>query len=88
MANHASAKKRIRQTISKTDINNKRRSKIKTQLRNFFDSLKKKDKELSLTEFRKTESIIMSGVSKGVFKKETATRKVSRLSKLLKKSFA
>ena len=88
MANHASAQKRIRQTIAKTRVNNERRSKVKTVVKKLSDAIAKKDKKLSVEAFRNAESAIMSGVSKGIFKKETAARKVSRLSKLLKKSFS
>lgn len=84
MANIKSAKKRIRQTISKTKINIARRSRIKTFLRitNILISSKKyKDAMHSL---RKTQKEITTGISKGVWKKQTASRKISRLNKKIK----
>ena len=88
MANHASSKKRIRQTARKTEVNVKRRSQIKTAVRAVMDNLKAKKKDETKVALRQAESVIMSGVSKGVIKKETASRKVSRLVALVKKSVA
>ena len=88
MANHISAKKRIRQTLARTEVNNKRRSKVRTAIRKTYDAITNKDKDLSLNNFKTAESEIMRAVSRGVIKKATASRKVSRISKLIKKSFA
>lgn len=88
MANHISAKKRIRQTLAKTVVNNQRRSKVRTAIRKTYDAIANKDKDLSLSSFKTAESEIMRAVSKGVIKKPTASRKVSRISKLIKKSFS
>lgn len=84
MANHKSAKKRIRQTQKNTVINVQRRSKIKTAIRKLHDAIAGKKAEEIKTAFINAESNIMKGVSKGVIKKETASRKVSRLNKLAK----
>lgn len=84
MANHKSAKKRIRQTEKNTVINVQRRSKIKTAIRKLHDAIAGKKAEEIKTAFINAESNIMKGVSKGVIKKETASRKVSRLNKLAK----
>lgn len=88
MANHISAKKRIRQTLAKTEVNNQRKSKVRTAIRKTYDAITNKDKDLSLNNFKTAESEIMRAVSRGVVKKATASRKVSRISKLIKKSFA
>ena len=88
MANHASAKKRIRQTIAKTEVNRQRKSKIRTAIKQVVSAILEKNKEASLDGFKKAESIIMSGVSNGIFKQKTASRKVSRLSKLIKRTFS
>lgn len=86
MANHKSAKKRIRQTIRKTEVNRKRKSQIKTAIRSVLDAISAQKKELALTALKKAESTLMKGVSKGVIKKETASRKVSRLVAAVKKA--
>ncbi len=86
MANHASAKKRIRQTARKTEVNRKRRSQIKTAIRAVMDSIAAKKKDDTKAALKNAESVIMRGVSRGVIKKETASRKVSRLVALAKRS--
>jgi small subunit ribosomal protein S20 len=84
MANHASSKKAIRKIETRTARNRTRVSRIRTFI---------KKVELLLTEGKKTdaaaalheaESEIMRGVSKGVIQKNTASRKISRLSKRVK----
>ncbi len=86
MANHISSKKRIRQTIRKTKINTKRKSKLKTAIKSLVTALDKKlDKEQLTPLFRKAESQLMKSVSKGILKKNTAARKISRLSAQVKK---
>ena len=79
MANHKSAQKRIRQTARKTEVNRKRRSQIRTAIRAVMDAITAKKKDEAASALKKAESSIMKGVTKGVVKKETASRKVSRL---------
>ena len=81
MADHKSALKRIRQTEIKTARNKDRISRIKTFIKKFISSLNTKDAESS---FRTAQSEIQKGVTKGVFHKNTANRKVARLSRMLK----
>ena len=86
MANHKSSKKRIRQTKRKEEVNKIRRSKFRGAIRKFIDSLQAKDKTAIKAAFITAESAIMRGVSKGVIKKTTASRTVSRLSLRCKKA--
>ena len=88
MANHKSAEKRVRQTKKRTLVNNDRRSRIRTSIKSLLKLIEAKDKDKAYAQFRKVESEIRKGVSKGVSKKETSSRKISRLSAYLKKSFA
>ena len=81
MADHQSALKRIRQTETRTARNKDRISRIKTFVKKFISSLNTKDAESS---FRVAQSEIQKGVTKGVFHKNTANRKVARLSRMLK----
>ncbi len=85
MANHKSAQKRIKQTAKRTEINRKRKSQIKTAIRAVMDAISAKQKDVAATALKKAESTIMRGVSKGILKKETASRKVSRLVASVKK---
>ena len=48
MANTPSAKKRIRNTLRKTDINKSRRSRIKTFVRKVEDALESKDAKAAM----------------------------------------
>ena len=84
MANIKSAKKRILQNQKRTDINKYRRSKIRSGIKSLNSSLAKKKKDDSRKGFLHIESQLSKAVSKGVYKKNTASRIISRLSKKLK----
>ena len=84
MANIKSAKKRILQNKKKTDINKYRRSRIRSGIKSLNSSLDKKKKDDSRKSFLQIESLLSKAVSKGVYKKNTASRIISRLSKKLK----
>ena len=79
MANIQSAKKRIRQTVSRTTRNVARRSRIRTFIRRVEDAIITGDKIKAADALRVAQPEIMKGVTKGVLKKNTASRKVSRL---------
>ncbi len=85
MAHHKSAKKAIRQTIKRTAINKSTVSKIRTFVRKFEAMIKAQDKSKAIEFFKSVQSIVMRGVTKGVLKKNTASRKVCRLAAKLKK---
>ena len=84
MANIKSAKKRILQNQKRTDINKYRRSRIRSGIKSLNSSLAKKKKDDSRKSFLQIESLLSKAVSKGVYKKNTASRIISRLSKKLK----
>jgi small subunit ribosomal protein S20 len=84
MANIKSAKKNIRIIERRTAINKSRKSKIKTYLRKVSDAINNKDVDLAKKNLVEFESRIMKGVSKGVYKKNTASRKVAKLAKKIK----
>ena len=84
MANTPSAKKRIRNTLRKTDINKSRRSRIKTFVRKVEDALESKDAKAAIESLNAAQPEIMRGVTKGIFHKNTASRKISRLSSRIK----
>ena len=88
MANHKSAQKRIRQTVRRTEVNRNRKSQIKTAVRKVTDAVNDKNKENANNALKNAEATIMKGASKGVLKKETASRKISRLVQFVKRSFA
>ena len=84
MANIKSAKKRILQNKKKAEINKFRRSKIRSGIKSLKILILDKKKEDSRKGFLHLESEISKAVSKGVYKKNTASRIISRLSNKLK----
>ena len=84
MANTPSAKKRIRNTLRKTDINKSRRSRIKTFIRKVEEAIETKDSKSAMDCLKAAQPEIMRGVTKGIFHKNTASRKISRLSSRIK----
>lgn len=86
MANIKSAQKRIRQIEKRTAVNTARRSRIRTFIRKVIDAIKAQDIAEAKLALRNAQSEIMRGVTKGVLHKNTAARKVSRLSAMVKKA--
>ncbi|PCJ57705.1 MAG: 30S ribosomal protein S20 [Rhodospirillaceae bacterium] len=84
MANTTSAKKRIRQNISRTLINRARRTRIRTYLKKVDTAIAGGDKKEATEALRVAQPEIMRGVTKGIFKKNTVARKISRLSAKIK----
>ena len=85
MANLKSAKKRIIQTIKRSEINKNRRSQIRNGIKNLVSLIDLKKKEESQKKIHNLESDLFKAVSRGVYKKNTASRIISRLSQKLKK---
>ncbi|MDF3033790.1 MAG: rpsT [Alphaproteobacteria bacterium] len=84
MANHSSSKKAIRQIETRTEQNRMRVSRIRTFVKKVESLLAEGNQSEVVVALREAESEIMRGVSKGVIHKNTASRKVSRLSKRVK----
>lgn len=84
MANIQSAKKNIRIIDRRTAINKSRKSKIRTAFRKVCDAIAEKNVELARTCLVDFESKIMSGVSKGIYKKNTAARKIRGLAQKIR----
>lgn len=79
MANSPQAKKRAKQNDKRFAINKARRSRIRTFLRKVEEAIASGDKEAATAALRAAQPEIMRGVTKGVYHKNTASRKVSRL---------
>ena len=84
MANIKSAKKRILQNQKKAEINKFRKSRIRSGIKSLNKLISEKKKEDSRKGFLQLESRLFKEVSKGVYKKNTASRLISRLSQKLK----
>lgn len=84
MANTAQSKKRARQNARRLDVNKARRSRIRTFIRKVEEAIASGDKTAAEDALRAAQPELMRGVSKGVFHKNTASRKVSRLASRVK----
>jgi len=84
MANHSSTEKAIRKIAKKSAINRNRRTRIRTYVKKSLLAIESGSKEEASKILISTQSEIMRGVSKGLIKKNTASRKISRLAKKLK----
>jgi small subunit ribosomal protein S20 len=85
MPNIASSKKRVRTTAKRTAINQARKSRIRGYMRKVEEAIASGDKKAASAALKAAEPEIMRGVSKGVTHKNTASRKVSRLTKRVAK---
>lgn len=85
MANTASAKKMVRKIERRTLINKMRRTRIRTFIRKVREAVESKNKEQALMNFKSAQPEIHRGVTKGILKKNTAGRILSRLSASIKK---
>lgn len=79
MANHKSSLKRIRQTEKRTERNRFYRTRLKNIVKAVRAAVEEGNKEEAVAAFKIANQQIHKFVSKGILKKETASRKVSRL---------
>ncbi|MGX0875758.1 small subunit ribosomal protein S20 [Roseovarius sp. MBR-154] len=84
MANTPQSKKRARQNEKRFAINKARRSRIRTYLRKVEEAIASGDKDVATAALRAAQPELMRGVTKGVFHKNTASRKISRLAARVK----
>ena len=83
MANIKSAKKRILVTQTKAARNKAIKSEVKTSIKKVEAAVSAKDKAAADAALQNAVSVIEKACSKGVYHKNNAARKVSRLSKLV-----
>ncbi|MGO9132961.1 MAG: 30S ribosomal protein S20 [Methylovirgula sp.] len=79
MANTPSAKKATRKIARRTAINKSRRSRMRTFMRKVEEALASGDAQAAAAALHAAEPIIMRAAQKGIVHKNTASRKVSRL---------
>lgn len=84
MANTSSAKKNVRKMARKTEVNRNRRSQVRSFLRRVEDAITAGDKSAANDALKKAEPALMRAVNRGIFHKNTAARKISRLNKRVK----
>ena len=83
MANIKSAKKRILVTATRTARNKSMKSAVKTSIKKVEAAVAAKNKEEAQTALVNAISTIAKAAKKGVYHKNNAARKVSRLTKLV-----
>ena len=81
MANHKSALKRARQSEERRMRNRSRKTRMKTVIRSLEEAISSKSVEQARDKLQEAIAIIDSTASKGVIHRNTASRKVSRLTK-------
>ncbi len=84
MANSPQAKKRARQNERRAAVNKMRRTRIRSELRKVEEAIASGDKEAATAALRAAQPQLMRGVTKGIYHKNTASRKMSRLSSRVK----
>ena len=83
MANHKSALKRARQNEIRRIRNKSVKTRVKSIVKDVRLSVSENSKEAALKKLEMAKSNIDRAAQKGVIHKKTASRKISRLSKLV-----
>jgi small subunit ribosomal protein S20 len=84
MADHASAKKRIRTNARRNEINTARTSRLRTFIKKVETAIAGGDAKVAEAAFKNVQPELLRGVSKNIIAKNTAARKLSRLSARIK----
>lgn len=79
MANHASAKKRIRQTIKRTARNKHQRSTVRTLVKRVRQAIEAGDKSAAQAALAIATRRLDMAVSRGLYHRKTGSRYISRL---------
>lgn len=83
MANIKSAKKRILVTAKRTARNKSIRSQVKTSIKKVEAAVAAKNKEEAQAALISATSTIAKAAKRGIYHKNNAARKISRLAKLV-----
>lgn len=84
MANIKSAAKQARKAVRNTAINRARMSRIRTQVKKIETAIESHDKKAAEAALKEAQPELHRGVSKGYIHRNTAARKLSRLSARIK----
>ena len=79
MANTKSEKKATRVSARRATINKNRVSRVRSSLRKVEEAISAGDQAAAVVAMKQAEPELMRGAQKGVLHKNTASRKVSRL---------
>jgi small subunit ribosomal protein S20 len=81
MANTPQAKKRIRRNANRAAINHSRISRIRTFIKAVESAIAKGQKKDAAEALKMAQPELARGVARGIIHKNTAARRISRLSK-------
>lgn len=84
MANHKSALKRIRRNAARAVVNTNRRSRIRTFIKKVETAIEEGKSKVAKEALQNLQPELFKGVAKGIYHKNTASRKMSRLSARVK----
>jgi small subunit ribosomal protein S20 len=85
VANTSSAKKAARQAVRRTAVNKTRRTRTRSSVRKVEEALAAGDKTAALLALKAAEPQLMRTAQKGLLHKNSAARKVSRLTSRINK---
>lgn len=84
MANTASARKRIRQTLRRTERNQARKSRMRTFIKKVEAAITGGDKAVAVEALRAAQPEMQRAAGKGVIHANTVARRLSRMSARIK----
>ena len=84
MANTSSAKKRARKIVHQTAVSRDRRSRVRSFIRKVEEAIASGDKKAAQAALREMEPELMRGARRNILHRNTAARKLSRLSARVK----
>jgi len=84
MANTPSAKKATRKIARRTEVNKARRSRMRTFLRKVEEAITAGNKDAANEALKVAQPILQRAAGHGIVHRNTASRKVSRLSSRIK----
>ncbi len=84
MANTKSAKKAVRKIERRSAVNRSRRSQMRTYVRKFDEAVASGDAGAAGAALQEAAPLVMRAAQKGILHKNTASRKVSRMTKKVK----
>jgi len=83
LANHKSAIKRARQNIIRQNRNKSVKTRTKNIVKSVRSAVDQNDSDLAINRLNTAKSMLAKAAKKGVIHKNAASRKISRLSKLV-----
>ncbi len=84
MANTASAKKAVRKIARQTSVNRSRRSRVRTFIRIVEEAITSGNQSDAVEALKVAQPEIMRSAQKGIFHKNNASRKISRMAQRVK----